>query len=123
MQGLKGPVCSEEMGLFLIVRHVLHSGPGLLVGIMHTLILDLHPFSLGAALNPVLVVTPHLHLLSNMLGDIPVTVPFVELVLSLCLASDGNEIPYLPIGDNRMGSSMVHDSAQWGLDIHRWVRV
>lgn len=63
--------------------------------VMHVVILHLHPFGFGMALQPVPVVALLLHLLGNVLEDIPVPVPFPELALHILLTPD--EVPHLAI--------------------------
>lgn len=55
-----------------------------------------HQHGLGKALQPVFVVTPRLHLLSDMLEDIPNLMLYLKLVLNVLHLPDGDEILYLP---------------------------
>lgn len=97
MQGFHGPVLGKEAGQFLVEGHGLPLCPRLFVSLMHTLILDLHPLSLGTTLLSIPFVVPYLYLLRNALEDIPLPVPFLELMLDLLLIPDVNEISRLPI--------------------------
>lgn len=63
---------------------------------MYALLLGLHPFSHGAALIPVSFVAPCLYLLGDAFEDIPVPMPFLDLVLYL-LISDADEVLHLPV--------------------------
>lgn len=81
------------MGQLFVEGHGLFLGLGLFVGLMHMSILHFHPFSLDAALLPISFVAMCQQLLVNALEDIPFSVLFLELVLGLFLAPDGDKIP------------------------------
>lgn len=66
--------------------------PGLFIDIMHPLVVDVQPFSLGLALYPVPVVALCLQLSGNV--PCPIAVPFKEKVLGL---PDGNKISHFPM--------------------------
>lgn len=89
MQGDNGLVCGKEAEQLLIKWYTVPLALELFIGVMHALVLDCHPLSLGLALHPV----PHLHLLGNVVEHIPAMVPFEELVLGLLFTLDGHEIP------------------------------
>lgn len=84
------------------------------------LLLHLYPFSHSVALLPLPFVAQQLHLLDNELKDIPILVPFLELVLDL-LTCRWQQIPSSPcspssvtgwvVEEDGMESSMVHNVA------------
>lgn len=133
MQGSNNPDHDEEEGQLFLEGHALSPSPGLLIGIIHVALQDIHPFHLGPALHSVPVVALHLHLLDNALKHIPVLVPSAELVTGLLFPPDGKEIPHVPMAPVvrlELGIGGRWDWAfhgpwwfPWALSVHGWLTV